>query len=173
MYTLRCAVTLERSLRHIPGEAESGPQLPTTRLGDWAVYRKHLGPRPALIAVSHVTLLPVLLWAAPIDTVGQRLKASVGLTLMALGVPAPALRTELAEMDLPLRGRIQDRRVRGTLNEFAFRARVHAAHAPEPLDLLAIGLRLSETPCGARAYASPAALTVALFGETVTSAGNR
>jgi hypothetical protein len=57
-----------------------------------------------------------------------------------------------------------NRRVVGTMNEFAFEAKVYRDHG-ETTYLVELSMRLAETPCGAIRYDSPSRLLRTITAE--------
>jgi hypothetical protein len=91
----------------------------TTRLGDWyanlrIVRRQHLA-----LAVSSVTLLPVLLPAAPFKTLPARVAEGVAQVLDALGIDEQGIAAEVAAMRECVVTTTNDRQILGSMNDFA------------------------------------------------------
>ncbi len=118
----------------------------TTRLGPWYATVLPWRPRVALL-VSEPTLLPVLTRLAPAAGWPSRITAQVATVLAAHGVPPAFIEAEAQHMRDRRLGPTANRSVVGVMNEFIHLADVHRRHETE-LDLLALALRLSTTPCG-------------------------
>lgn len=90
----------------------------STRLRDWyatdvAVHRRHV-----VLAVSGVTLLPVLVEAAPYKTMTSRFVEATGELLRALGVSNAHVVAEVGSMRDRVVAPTNDRRVLGSMNDF-------------------------------------------------------
>lgn len=72
MFTLRCTKKLLDRMRAVP-VAEDALSGSSGRLGDWFANVLIIRKQPIVLAVSGVTLLPVVLPAAPFKTVPERL----------------------------------------------------------------------------------------------------
>jgi hypothetical protein len=77
------------------------------------VARQHL-----VLAVSNVTLLPVLLPAAPFKTLPARIPEATGQMFQALRVDPQKIAAELSSMSECFVATTNDRRVLGTMNDF-------------------------------------------------------
>lgn len=142
----------------------AGPELATTRLGNW--YATGLMWRPQVgLFVNEQTLLPVLMPFAPATTVLVRFRAAVGEVLAAHGVPPEFNAAEVGEMVECRLVRTENRRVLGVMNEFAFLGDAYRSRTSE-LDLVTLSLRLADTPCGPlyRSHITPAAALAAVWG---------
>jgi hypothetical protein len=143
VYVLRCARALYERIEPWAAPEREPPTPSTTRLGDWAarlvvVRRSHL-----VLAVSHVTLLPVLLTLAPATTFLSRFPNAVGQTLRALGIGRSEVASEIAAMAECTVTGPGSRRVLGSLNDFARLLETHLGEGP----LVDVGIRLAEMPC--------------------------
>jgi hypothetical protein len=160
MFVLRCTRRLLRRLNEPIVPADSVPT-PDARLGDWhateiVVRRKHLA-----LAVCGVTLLPVLLPAAPYKTLGARMVGATGEMLRALGIPEGAVVAQEHSMRDVTLAATNDRRVLGSMNDFI---RMLDSYLREP-SLTDAALRLAEAPCGPIGMESPDDATRALFSR--------
>jgi hypothetical protein len=73
------------------------------------------------------------------------------------------IETEAAAMAQVEIAKTADRGVVGTMNEFAFEAKVYQEQGGSTdTDLIELSMRLAETPCGAIRYDSPSRLLRAL-----------
>jgi hypothetical protein len=116
----------------------------TTSLGDWYVNVLFWRPRVALF-VSEATLLPVLVPFAPAATLLDRFPSGLLAHLRAHEIGPSFTEPELAEMDPRRLAKTASRIVLGVMNEFKYLADIYAKVDGEP-DLLAVSLRLAETP---------------------------
>ncbi len=118
----------------------------TTRLGDWYLNVLFWKPQVALF-VSETTLLPVLTPFAPAVTLLERFPATLATHLDAHAAPRGFVEVELAEMQERRVAKTANRSVVGVMNEFGFLAGVFAERDGRG-NLLALSMRLAETPCG-------------------------
>jgi len=135
---------------------------PTTRLGDWYANLLHIGRRQVVLAVSERTFLPVVVPAAPANTIVARFSGEVGCVLQGVGVASTSIDRELAEMGEVALGRTASRQVTGILVDFAKGLGLYIEHEPA---LLACSLKLAKTPCSPlyKTTVSPERATSALF----------
>jgi hypothetical protein len=160
VFVLRCTKKLlKRTAPSVPAKDE----LPTstTRLGDWyanlvIVRRQHFA-----LAVSGVTLLPVLLPAAPFKTLPARIAVAVAEVLDALQIDYVKAAAEITAMKEFAVAATNNRQVLGSMNDFA-----------KPLDFylgegttLDAAIKLAETPCSPLGMETPKMATRALFGR--------
>jgi hypothetical protein len=103
-------------------------------------------PQVALF-VNEVTLLPVLMPFAPAATLLARFPARLQDHLQAHSVGRSVVESELAEMSEVRTAKTASRSVLGVMNEFKYLADVYA-EVDDETDLMALSLRLAETPCG-------------------------
>jgi len=145
MATLHCTQKVRRRLR-LP-EALQGTTPPTNALGDWTVNLIQFGRLQLVMATSERSLLTVLVPARELQkTLKPNLLVAVQTLLLALRLPAVAVNDEIASM-LPISyGRAGNRRVLGSMNDFAVQA---AAYLERTDDLLVLALQLSDTPMSA------------------------
>jgi hypothetical protein len=156
MYTLHCTAKLRERLKHPTAAA---PRPPSTALGNWYATALFWRPQLALL-VNECTLLPVLLPLAPSATLPERVAPAVAQVLQMHGVGRGFVERELAAMVDVEVAKTANRRVVGTMNEFAFGAEVYRDHRGTT-DLLQLAMRLAEMPCGAIGGNSPARLLIA------------
>jgi len=138
----RCTKKL---LDRLPGAALAAADKSTTALGDW--YFKVLPGRPQwlLLGVSEKSRLPIVLPARELSTFAPRFLKELEAVLHDLGVTRPAASAELAAMSSVKFAKTIDRRVLGSLNDFAFAVQwSRQDHPTEPLH--ALNLKLAETP---------------------------
>jgi uncharacterized protein DUF6933 len=158
MVVLRCTRKL---LRHVDGGSRNSGEPPksTTRLGDWfanvvIVRRQHL-----VLAVSGVTLLPVLLPAAPYNTMIPRFAEAVGQVLRALNIDEGKIAVEEEAMRDFVMAPTNNRRVLGSMNDFANMLDAYL----DDRSLTEVALHLTESPCSPLGMNSPREATLALF----------
>jgi hypothetical protein len=118
---------------------------PTTLLGDWYANLLHVGRLQLVLAVSERTFLPVVVPAAPGGSVVDRLRIGVGEVLRALDVDGGAIAREVSAMDGVAFGKATNRQAIGVMIEFARLLPFYVEEAPS---LLAVSLKLADTPCG-------------------------
>lgn len=140
MFTLHCTQKLRDRIK--PDLAPPGPR--DTLLGNWYATALFWKPQVALL-VSERTLLPVLMPLAPVTTLVRRFPEQLTLVLKAHGVGADAIAQEVWRMGDVAYAKTANRSVVGMLNEFTFLAECWRPRLGE--DLVAISLKLAETPC--------------------------
>lgn len=160
MYTLRCTKRLLARLR--PSLARECP-VSTTRLGDWYANLVQVGRKQLVLAVSAPTLLPILMPAAPVATLPDRMPTGVAEMLGALRIATRDIDDEIAAMNEVMFATTINPRVVGILVDFA---RLLPFYMEKPGTLLDHALHLARTPCSplARPNTSPDLVTLALFG---------
>ena len=136
----------KKVLDRVGGVTASAVDSSTTRLGDWYVNVLFWKPQVALF-VSEATLLPVLVAFAPAATLLARFPPALLPHLQAHEVPRTFTEVELVETATCRWAKTASRTVLGVMNEFAFLAEVYSKGDAET-DLLALSLRLAQTPCG-------------------------
>jgi hypothetical protein len=159
VFTLRCTARFAKRLKI---ELSATSPAPTTRLGDWHANLVHVGRQQLALAVSDKTLLPVVVSAAPNTTVLPRFRARLRDVLGALGVPGEAVDHEDAAMVDVAYGKAANRQVLGILVDFA---KTLPFYLDDGGTLLAVSLKLAETPCSPlyKTSTSPGRATAALF----------
>lgn len=145
MITLHCTQKIRRRLR-LP-EALQDTLPPTNALGDWTVHLIQFGRLQLVMATSERSLLTVLVPARELrKSLQPNLLAAVRNLLLALNVPDDIANREFARM-LPISyGRAANRRVLGSMNDFAVQA---GAYLKRTDNLLTLALQLSDTPMSA------------------------
>ncbi|MGY0197072.1 DUF6933 domain-containing protein [Leptothrix sp. BB-4] len=159
MFALRCTKKL---LDRLPKGSAIEPEPPTTVLGDWYANLVYTGSQQHVICISERTLLPVVVAAKDAPSLPARMTAALADVLEAVGVSRLDIDAELAEMRSTCFAKTANRRVLGTLNDFAFMFQVHGAHHPK-MSLMERTLSLAHTPCGAIDHAFPDDATRAAF----------
>jgi hypothetical protein len=146
MFHLRCTKKL---LDRIKPEIVAAGQSDTA-LGNWYATVLFWKPQVALL-VSERTLLPVLMPLAPAVTLARRFPAQLALVLKEHGVPSEFIAQEVWRMDKVQYAKTANRSVVGILNEFVKQAEfwlaAYAYEKGDDDDLLAISVKLAETPC--------------------------
>jgi hypothetical protein len=139
---LRCTHVIRKRLgleAQMPEPAPSG-----TVLGAWYLHLIRLGHQHVVMATSERSLLTVLLPARDLRrTVAHNLRRSVRDLLVALEVPLDAVHGEIASMQPIAYGNAVNRRIIGSINEFAYQLDAYAGDTSDPLKL---ALKLCETP---------------------------
>ncbi len=118
---------------------------PTTALGNWYATVLFWKPQVALF-VNEPTLLPVLVPLAPAATVVDRFPEAAAAVFRAHNLNRSFIEHEIAEMAGHELAKTKNRSVIGIMNEFAYLGGVYRSGGTH--DLLALSLRLAETPCG-------------------------
>lgn len=146
MFHLHCTKKLLDRIKPeiaVPGQSD-------TALGNWYATVLFWKPQVALL-VSERTLLPVLMPLAPAATLARRLPAQLALVLKEHGAPTEFIAQELWRMDNVQYAKTANRSVVGILNEFVRQAEfwlaAYAYKKGDDDDLLAISVKLAETPC--------------------------
>lgn len=158
MITVRCTA---RALKRFGLRAEEDPPPSTTILGSWYATLLNFGPQRHVLCVSERTLLPVLVPARNAEFPG-RLSHHLGAFLQRLGVPRPAINSEIDEMSPIFVGRTQSRSILGVMNDFG-RMATYDLDSASPADT---SYWLGATPSGPLNYDSPIQRTCASFGVT-------
>lgn len=117
----------------------------STMLGSWYATVLLWKPQVVLL-VNEITLLPVLMPLAPARNLSERFPGQLANVLAAHGVPQQFIDHELAQMNEVQYAKTSNRSVLGIMNQFSYLAEGYREYL-EKKDLLALTLRLSETPC--------------------------
>jgi uncharacterized protein DUF6933 len=142
MVVFRCTRTLlDRLPRSRPATSVSS----TTALGDWYFKVLFTKPQWLVLGVSERSRLPVVLPARELGTMTVRFQDALERVLKELGVSASAIAAEHAAMKEITLAKTVDRRVLGSLNDFAH-AVEWALHDGGDSLLHALSLRLAQTP---------------------------
>jgi len=139
----------------------TNPARSSGALGDWFATMVHVRRGRFVLAVSGVTLLPVVVIGRDLATLPARLADGVGEVLLALGVDRDAAEHERLAMADASFARTNDRSTVGVLTELQRLLRFDLEN--EPGELLQHSLRLAETPIVARGL-TPDLATRSLFG---------
>jgi hypothetical protein len=145
MLTLRCTQVVRKRLALAGSLPE--PALPGTLLGAWYLHLIRVGPQQVVMATSERSLLTVLLPADELRrTVASNLRLALRDLLVALEIPLDAVQREIALMDPTAFGNAVNRRVIGSMNDFAYQLDAYVGETSDPLEL---ALKLCETPMSA------------------------
>ena len=145
MITLRCTQKVRKRLRLAATLPDPLP--PTTALGDWYVNLVQFGRQQVVMATSERSLLTVLLPARELrQTLVPNLQSAVQQLLIALGVSPDTVSREIAAMQPAAFASAVNRRVLGSMNEFAWQLGAYLARTDDALEL---ARELSDTPMSA------------------------
>jgi hypothetical protein len=145
MLTLRCTQVVRKRLALAGSLPE--PALPGTLLGAWYLHLIRVGPQQVVMATSERSLLTVLLPAEELRrSVASNLRLALRDLLVALEIPLDAVQREIALMDPIAFGNAVNRRVIGSMNDFAYQLDAYVGETSDPLEL---ALKLCETPMSA------------------------
>lgn len=114
-------------------------------LGSWHATALFWKPQVALL-VNEKTLLPVLMPLAPVADLATRFPEYLAGALVAHDMPQHFIDQELAQMNEVQYGKTSNRSVVGIMSQFSYLAEGYR-ELLETKDLLALSIRLSETPC--------------------------
>jgi hypothetical protein len=142
MFNLHCTKKL---LDRVKVEISPAPLTSTTVLGNWYATVLLWKPQVALL-VNENTLLPVLMPLAPCRDLAERFPEQLTNVLTAHGVPQKFIDHELTQMNEVMYAKTSNRSVVGIMNQFSYLAEGYREYL-ETKDLLALSIRLSETPC--------------------------
>ena len=162
MFTLRCTRKL---LRRLGTKPSSEVVEPSTVLGDWYANLLPLRPQQLVLAMNERSLLCVLVPAAPIGSLGERLRVEVSGLLTDIGVPIGPVAAELAAMEPMAIGATASRAVLGCMNDAVFQL----SHRRAPgVALRDLGLQLAENIYSLTDYQEPRGRVLELFGVTAS-----
>lgn len=162
MFTLRCTRKL---LRRLGAKPSSEVVEASTVLGDWYANLLHLRPQQLVLGMNERSLLCVLVPAAPIGSLGERLRAEVGGLFTDIGVPSPSVAAELVAMEPMAIGATVSRAVLGCMSDAVFQL----SHRRAPgVSLRDLGLQLAENIYSLTDYQDPRDRALELFGVTVS-----
>ncbi|MCC6806950.1 MAG: hypothetical protein IT381_05975 [Deltaproteobacteria bacterium] len=134
----------------------------STRLGDWYCNEVRVARERYIIGVSDRTLLPVVLPGRDARHLGKMLPCWVAEVLKALGVSRELVQAELDEMRESVISKTANRRVVGSLTDFA-------SMLPSHLDagdgIVQCAVRLAEAPCSPIGGDRPRDLAMALLSS--------
>lgn len=158
MFVLRCTRKLLRRMGPSVSPT-SEPSETTTRLGDWYANLLIVRQQHLVLGVSRITLLPVLVVAAPYKTLVPRLAEGMSQMLRALNIEEAKVIVEERAMRDCVVTTTNDRRVLGSMNDFAWLLEAYL----DERSMTEVALHLAEAPCGPLAMKSPRDTTLALF----------
>ena len=145
MITLRCTLKVRKRLRLAATPSHLSP--PTTALGDWYVNLVRFGRQQVVMATSERSLLTVLLPARELrQSLAPNLQSAVQQLLIALGVSPDTVSREIAAMQPAAFASAVNRRVLGSMNEFAWQL---GGYLDRTGDALELARELSDTPMSA------------------------
>jgi hypothetical protein len=134
-------------------------------LGDWYANLLPLRPQQLVLAMNERSLLCVLVPAAPIGSLGERLRVEVSGLLTDIGVPIGPVAAELAAMEPMAIGATASRAVLGCMNDAVFQL----SHRRAPgVALRDLGLQLAENIYSLTDYQEPRGRVLELFGVTAS-----
>jgi len=142
MYQLHCTKKL---LDRIKPSTIAPNGISSTFLGSWYATVLFWKPQVALL-VNERTLLPVLIPLSPATNLATRFPNHLASILAAHGMPRPFIDHELLHMNEAQYAKTSSRSVVAIMNQFSYLAEYDREHL-ETNDLLALSIRLSETPC--------------------------
>jgi hypothetical protein len=160
VFTLRCTRKL---LRRLGAKPSSEVVEPSTALGDWYANLLHLRPQQLVLAMNERSLLCVLVPAAPIGSLGERLRAEVSGLLTDIGVPSGPVAAERAAMEPMAIGATASREVLGCMNDAVFQL-THRRGAG--VSLRDLRLQLAQNIYSLTDYQEPRGRVLELFGVT-------
>jgi hypothetical protein len=155
---LRCTQKLRRRMGQTAASEAVVPKS-STRLGDWyanvvLVRRQHL-----VLAVSGITLLPVLVPAAPYKTMMPRFAEATGRVLRALKIQEDKVAIEEEAMREAVMAPTDNRRVLGSMTDFTNMLDAYL----DDRSLTDVALHLADSPCSPLGMNNPREATLALF----------
>jgi hypothetical protein len=156
---IRCTRKLLSRLGHTSVDESAAS---STLLGDWYANLVSVSRARFVLCVSERTLLPVVLEARQLGTLGARLAAGAAEVMAAIGVPADLATAEQNRMAEVAFARTVSRRVLGSMTDLVYTLAAFNPNAP----LLEMSLKLADTPCGPLRMATPMDETRSAFSET-------
>ena len=169
MFTLRCTRKL---LRRIGATPSSEAIAPSTVLGDWYANLLYTRPTQLVLAMSERSLLAVVVPAAPLHTLQERLRMQVEELLGAIGVPPESVAREVEAMREVSVGTTASRAVLGCMNDAVVQLQAYPRGRRGELPALVdLELHLAENIYSLTEYRTPWMRTLELFGVQGTAAG--
>lgn len=156
MFVLRCTKKL---LDRMGRETATDSPASATRLGDWSANHLVIRRQHLVLAVSHKSLLPILVPLAPSKSLLERIPAALEEVLGALEIEPTLVAQERAAMVDTTVAKTNDRRVVGILVDFA--NLLESFYDGRPL--LDVALHLAKVPCSPIGHDSPDDRTRELF----------
>lgn len=143
--TLHCTQKVRKRLKLAATPSDSSP--PTTALGDWYVNLLQFGRQQVVMATSERSLLTVLLPARDLrQSLVPNLRWAVQQLLTVLAISPETVSREIAAMQPITFANAVNRRVLGSMNDFAWQVGGYLSRTDDALEL---ARRLSETPMSA------------------------
>lgn len=121
------------------------PVEPASELGNWYATALFWKPQVALL-VNERTLLPVFMPLAPATTLARRFPDELRRVLDAHGIDPRFVDHEIRSMGEGHYAKTASRSLLGVMNEFTFLGNVHREDHGADDDLVALSVRLAETP---------------------------
>lgn len=121
------------------------PLEPATELGNWYATALFWKSQVALL-VNERTLLPVFVPLAPATTLARRFPDELRRVLDAHGIDPRFVDREIRSMGEGRYAKTASRSLLGVMNEFTFLGNVHREDHGGDDDLVALSVRLAETP---------------------------
>jgi hypothetical protein len=160
VFTLRCTRKL---LRRLGAKPSSEVVEASTVLGDWYANLLHLRPQQLVLAMNERSLLCVLVPAAPIGSLGERLRVELGSLLTDIGLPTGRVAAERVAMEPMAIGATASRAVLGCMNDAVFQL----SHRRAPgVSLRELGLHLADNIYALTDYQEPRRRVLELFDVT-------
>ena len=143
MLILRPTADLARRLRRRPLASALKSD---TVLGDWYARGLQLGPTPLVLCASEHARLPILLRAAPYESIPERLPIALAKVLRGLGARPAAIERELSRMNAIALARTDHRSFVGTLIDYGKDLQfLYGAGRLDLSDLTGISVALGDT----------------------------
>ena len=152
---LRCTGKLSAKL-----DGESGTGVSTGALGDWYATLIHTRRGQLVLAISGVTLLPIVVTGRELKAFPARLAAGLDQVLSTYAVSRSAIDRECAAFDAVVYAKTDDRSTVGVMTDFQRAIPYFVDDALTPLEM---SLQLARTPIVARDL-FPIYATCDLFG---------
>lgn len=143
---LRCTTKL---LKRLDVELVATSRASTTVLGDWYATLLHTRRGQFVLAISRVTLQPIVVTGRDLRTFPVRLAAGVAEVLATYGVPSDAIERERFAMAAVQYARTDDRSNVGVLTELQRLLHYDLDELPG-VSMTELSLRLAQTPIVAR-----------------------
>lgn len=121
------------------------PVEPSSELGNWYATALFWKPQVALL-FNERTLFPVFMPLAPATTLARRFPDELRRVLDAHGVDPRFVDQEIRSMGDGHYAKTASRSLLGVMNEFTFLGNVHREDHGADDDLVALSVRLAETP---------------------------
>lgn len=164
MVVLRLTRKIRKRLGHAVGDRLIDSGHSTTALGDWYVNLVRCGREQLVLYTSSTSLLPVVCQARGLaKNIGEQLAVELEHLLVDIGADPAAIRNEVARMKPVGFAKTEDRRVLGTMTEFAFMIQ-RSRRDRRDEGLRELSRWLSRTPCSPFGGVFPDERAVELLG---------